>query len=68
MKVKVGIYVFSVKMSNGKTYEIYKKCKTLKGVNAYLTRWTNKICKQYNDYHWVSKRWDLITEFEEQVA
>jgi|688.fasta_scaffold00313_109 hypothetical protein len=64
MKIKTGLYVFRVTLTNGMMHEIYKLYKyprTSKGANAYLTRWVNKVCKR-EELEWTEKEWAWVAE------
>lgn len=61
MKIKTGLYVFRVTLTNGMMHEIYKRPRTSKGANAYLTRWVNQVCKR-EELEWTNKEWKWVAE------
>lgn len=66
MKIKEGLYLFSVTLENGQTHQTYKQAKTAKGANAYLTRFAKKVCAVYES-EWKRKEWGWLDDFQSGV-
>ena len=61
VKVNQGLYRFNVTLTDGSVHTILKRCKTLKGIKAYMTRWTKLNCEFYG-LEWTHNEWKWMEE------
>lgn len=61
MKVKQGLYLFSVTLSNGVTHSVEKRYKTKKSIDNFMKKFASLHCKQ-SGLEWTHTAWKWIAE------